>query len=104
MVKHGRPRSNGLEDFATCCKSRLLAPPLAMPDGVFAMMAALRLLLTVVGVLAIIMGVLWMAQGTGLFPYPAESFMINQTPWILRGALLAVAGLVVVWATRRFIR
>lgn len=68
------------------------------------MMAALRLLLTVVCVLVIAMGVLWMAQGTGLFPYPAESFMINQTPWILRGALLAVAGLVLVWATRRFIR
>jgi hypothetical protein len=68
------------------------------------MTAALRLLLTVVGVLAIAMGVLWMAQGTGLFPYPAESFMINQTPWILRGGLLALAGLVVLWAARRFIR
>jgi hypothetical protein len=68
------------------------------------MMAALRLLLTVIGILAIIMGVLWMAQGTGLFPYPVESFMINQTPWILRGGLLAVAGIALVWAARRFIR
>jgi hypothetical protein len=78
--------------------------PFARTRRSFAMMAALRLLLTVIGILAILMGVLWMAQGTGLFPYPAQSFMINQTPWILRGGLLAVAGLALVWAARRFIR
>lgn len=53
----------------------------------------------VIGALAILMGLLWMAQGSGIFPYPASSFMIDQSPWILYGAILALAGLV--WWARR---
>jgi hypothetical protein len=64
-------------------------------------MSALRLILKVIAVLAVLMGVIWMAQGTGIFPYPASSFMINQTPWILNGALLALAGLVGLYVLRR---
>ncbi|HEX2146390.1 MAG TPA: hypothetical protein VHG11_01905 [Pseudorhizobium sp.] len=56
----------------------------------------------VIGALAILMGLLWMAQGSGIFPYPASSFMIDQSPWILYGAILALAGLMLVrWARRR---
>lgn len=55
----------------------------------------------VIGALAILMGLLWMAQGSGIFPYPASSFMIDQSPWILYGAILALAGLVLVWWARR---
>ncbi len=55
----------------------------------------------VTGALAILMGLLWMAQGSGIFPYPASSFMIDQSPWILYGAILALAGLVLVWWARR---
>ncbi len=29
----------------------------------------MRLILTILGLLAVAMGVLWMAQGTGIFPY-----------------------------------
>ena len=64
-------------------------------------MSALRLILKIVAVLAVLMGVLWIAQGTGIFPYPAASFMINQSPWILNGALLALAGLVGLYVLRR---
>jgi hypothetical protein len=64
-------------------------------------MPALRLILKVIAVLAVLMGVIWMAQGTGIFTYPASSFMINQTPWILNGALLALAGLVGLYVLRR---
>ena len=67
-------------------------------------MGVARLAVSVLGILAILMGLLWIAQGTGIFPYPASSFMINQSPWILRGVLLAVAGTVILWAARRFIR
>lgn len=56
---------------------------------------------SVIGALAILMGLLWMAQGSGIFPYPASSFMIDQSPWILYGAILALAGLVLVWWARR---
>ena len=55
----------------------------------------------VIGGLAILMGLLWMAQGSGIFPYPASSFMIDQSPWILYGAILALAGMVLVWWARR---
>ncbi len=64
-------------------------------------MSALRIVLKIVAVLAILMGVIWMAQGTGIFPYPASSFMINQSPWILNGALLALAGLAGLYVLRR---
>lgn len=55
----------------------------------------------VIGALAILMGLLWMAQGSGIFPYPASSFMIDQSPWILYGAILALAGMALVWWARR---
>ncbi|CCM75283.1 hypothetical protein BN77_2447 [Rhizobium mesoamericanum STM3625] len=33
--------------------------------------------------LLILIGVVWMGQGSGYFPYPKESFMINQTLGLL---------------------
>jgi hypothetical protein len=60
-----------------------------------------RLVLTVIGSLMVLLGLVWMGQGSGYFPYPAESFMINQTPWIYWGLLLTVAGLLVVLISRR---
>jgi len=61
----------------------------------------IRSVLLVVGVAAALIGLLWIGQGTGYFPYPASSFMIDQRPWITRGALLAVVGLATVLASRR---
>lgn len=58
-------------------------------------------ILLVVGILAVLMGLLWIGQGTGWFPYPASSFMIDQSPWIWRGAVLALAGLAWIAAARR---
>jgi len=65
-------------------------------------MAIIRKLLLATGVLAVLIGLIWIGQGTGIFPYPASSFMINQTPWILRGAILSLIGLAVVLAARRW--
>lgn len=58
--------------------------------------------LPAIGVLAIILGLVWIGQGTGYFPYPASSFMIDQTPWAWRGAALAVAGVIVIILARRW--
>ena len=55
-------------------------------------MGVLKVGLLVVGVLAVLIGLIWIGQGTGYFPYPASSFMINQTPWAYYGAGLAVLG------------
>ena len=46
-------------------------------------------------------GLVWIGQGSGVFPYPASSFMINQTPWIYYGIVLAVAGAIVLFVSRK---
>jgi MYXO-CTERM domain-containing protein len=61
----------------------------------------MKTLLTIVGTIGMLMGLLWMAQGSGLFPYPASSFMIDQSPWIAYGAVLALAGAALIWTARR---
>ncbi|AVC47709.1 hypothetical protein HNR29_005150 [Rhizobium leguminosarum] len=43
----------------------------------------------------ILLGLIWIAQGSGYFPYPSSSFMINQSIWVLWGSIMAVAGLAV---------
>jgi hypothetical protein len=54
-----------------------------------------------VGLLALLAGLLWVGQGAGLVHWPASSFMIDQRPWILRGAVLALIGLVLIVVSRR---
>ena len=61
----------------------------------------MKFLLLIVGAVALLLGLLWIGQGTGLVHWPASSFMIDQTPWALRGAALAVAGLALILAARR---
>ena len=61
----------------------------------------MRTLLLIVGVLLLLMGVVWMGQGSGYFPYPRSSFMIDQRPWITRGLLLALAGAAIILISRR---
>ena len=58
-------------------------------------------LLTVIGIILRIAGLVFMGQGSGYFPYPAESFMISQTRWIYYGAAIAVAGLLLLIVARR---
>ena len=57
--------------------------------------------LLIVGVLALLVGLLWLGQGMGLVHWPASSFMIDQRPWVTRGALLAFVGLVLILVSRR---
>lgn len=62
---------------------------------------SMRRILTLIGALAVLMGLVWMGQGSGTFPYPASSFMIDQSPWIAYGAGLALVGLVLIAMARR---
>jgi membrane protein implicated in regulation of membrane protease activity len=57
--------------------------------------------LLIIGIIGLLMGLLWIGQGTGLIMWPASSFMLDQRPWALRGALLAAAGLVLIILARR---
>ena len=58
-------------------------------------------LLTAIGILALIAGLVFIGQGSGYFPYPAESFMISQTRWVYYGAGIAVIGLLLIIFARR---
>jgi hypothetical protein len=60
----------------------------------------MRLLALALGIAALLMGLLWIGQGAGLIHWPASSFMIDQRPWIVRGAVLAVVGVIVIAASR----
>jgi uncharacterized membrane protein len=54
-----------------------------------------------VGIVAVLIGLLWIGQGTGMVNWPRSSFMISQVQWAYYGAALAVAGLIVIWRARR---
>ena len=57
--------------------------------------------LLILGIAAVLMGLLWIGQGLGIIMWPASSFMLDQRPWATRGALLAVAGIVLIILARR---
>jgi len=67
-------------------------------------MAIVKTLLIIIGVLATLMGLLWIGQGTGVVRWPASSFMIDMSEWTIKGAGLAVVGLLLILLARRIRR
>ncbi len=61
----------------------------------------MRRLLTIIGFLALAVGLLWIGQGTGMIAWPSSSFMIIQIQWAWYGAALAALGMVLIWRGRR---
>ena len=61
----------------------------------------MRIPLLGLGILALLIGLLWIGQGTGTVNWPQSSFMIQQTQWAYYGAALALIGLVLIWRARR---
>jgi uncharacterized membrane protein len=61
----------------------------------------MRTVSLVVGILALLIGLLWIGQGTGTVNWPSSSFMIRQIQWAYYGAALALVGLVLIWRARR---
>jgi hypothetical protein len=55
----------------------------------------------ILGIIAAPMGLVWIGQGSGYFPYPAYSFMVRQTQWAWYGAALLAAGLLAMLLSRR---
>jgi len=59
----------------------------------------MRSALLAVGIIGVLVGLLWIGQGTGYVHWPASSFMIDETRWAWFGLALAVAGVaLIVWA------
>lgn len=62
----------------------------------------MAIIMRILGIAALLMGLLWMGQGAGLIMWPASSFMLEQRVWILWGAVLALVGVaLLVFANRR---
>jgi hypothetical protein len=57
--------------------------------------------LLVAGIFAVLLGLLWVGQGLGFIHWPESSFMLDERPWATRGAVLAVAGVVLIALSRR---
>lgn len=64
----------------------------------------MRKLLFAIGILLLAAGSLFMAQGSGVVRWPSSSFMLGQQVWVTYGAVIAVAGLVLILLGRRIRR
>jgi hypothetical protein len=61
----------------------------------------MRTVTLIAGILLLLLGLVWIGQGSGYFPYPSYSFMISDMGWAYRGAAVAVGGLIVILLSRR---
>jgi hypothetical protein len=61
----------------------------------------MRKLLLILGCLAVVIGLLWIGQGTGVVAWPASSFMISQIQWAGYGIGLSGLGLILIWQSKR---
>lgn len=61
----------------------------------------MRNILAVIGVLVMLGGLVWIGQGTGMLNWPANSLMIDQRPWAIRGVGLALVGVALILYSRR---
>jgi hypothetical protein len=61
----------------------------------------MRIIMMIIGVLALLMGLLWIGQGFGLVMWPSSSFMLEQKIWALWGSVLAGIGALLIWRGRR---
>jgi hypothetical protein len=61
----------------------------------------MKINMLIIGVLALLMGLLWIGQGFGLVMWPSSSFMLEQKIWALWGSLLAGIGALLIWRARR---
>ena len=64
-------------------------------------MKAVRALALVAGVVLLAFGLLFAGQGLGIILWPASSFMLAQREWAVYGALIALAGVALLWWSRR---
>jgi hypothetical protein len=61
----------------------------------------MKMLLTLIGIILLAAGLLFMGQGSGYIQWPAESFMISQVKWVYYGGGIAVVGILLMIVARR---
>jgi hypothetical protein len=57
--------------------------------------------LLLIGSIAVLVGLLWIGQGTGYIRWPATSFMIDARAWAWYGLALAIVGAGLIIHARR---
>jgi len=62
----------------------------------------MRIPFLTIGILALLIGLLWIGQGTGYVNWPQSSFMIRQVQWAWYGAGLGAIGAVLIGLSRRY--
>jgi hypothetical protein len=61
----------------------------------------MRVILLIVGVFALLAGILFALQGSGVVHWPSDSFMLDQSVWRTRGIVIAIAGAAIILIARR---
>ena len=65
----------------------------------------MKIVILIVGVLALIMGLLWAGQGYGLIQWPphqpGQFTMVGHSHWIYIGLGVALGGAFLIWFSRR---
>jgi uncharacterized ion transporter superfamily protein YfcC len=57
-----------------------------------------RIALVVVGVVALVVGLVWMGQGSNLIP---GSFMTGSRTWLTVGLVVGLVGVLLIWLAAR---
>ncbi|WP_293884123.1 hypothetical protein [Sphingomonas sp.] len=61
----------------------------------------MRIILLIIGIVALLAGVLFALQGSGVVHWPSDSFMLDQSVWRTRGIIIAFAGAAIILISRR---
>ena len=61
----------------------------------------MKALLLLMGIVALLAGLLFAGQGAGIINWPQSSFMVQKTEWILYGLVIAGVGLVLIGLASR---
>lgn len=61
----------------------------------------MKIVLMLLGIVAVLAGLLFAGQGAGIIDWPRSSFMVHQGQWIVYGLILAAAGLALIWLGAR---
>ena len=63
----------------------------------------MRIVSSLIGLLLVAMGSIWMMQGLGIAPAALNrGFMVNDRHWVVYGAILALVGVCqVIWSNTR---
>lgn len=64
-------------------------------------MGAVKGIIAVIGIAAIMMGGLWILQGLDIVRWPASSFMLGDITWTRNGTVLLVVGVFLIWFARK---